>query len=416
MVNDMENNQDIKLLTDVVVEEPKLLTEAYSIDTLFRDLDESIGLNAFDTMSFAPITRERLVNGKTIVAVEMDLKEKVREALPSTNPDFVKGLIEEAAAKYKSFSPMSALSVSESESNKGERDPGWAEKVVIGYLTSIGAEELAKTTQDAYFDVPTGLDLVGIGAEGLPDEKVTLAARERLALLGLKNENFTVYRAVRIKSDKFGSLCGSSSSHLLLDGKDVGYGVFENALDGTGFFAGSVGEYAGKGSKNTHMMVAGDAGSGFMAESEMNHGTVDGNIKGSSAGAGATRLALHVKGYGGDLLLAESNRSLAYVGGGAGSYAGYKAQKPLLAINGKVGKLLGEEMVNGYIAVNELDTYTETGKLLGYSGTGKIRVPDEKSRELLAKENKKGYTIEVDGNFFADEGKSSCSNGTCAIE
>lgn len=352
----------------------KMEKQNYSIDTLFKDLDESIGLNAFDTVIFAPREEEVVTTrgNKTTITVGERLKEKVREALPSTKPDFVKGLIEEAAAKYQSFS------------HKSER--GWEKRVVIGYLTSIGAEELAKTTQTGYFEVPSGLDLVGIGAEGAAPD--------------------TACQTVRIKSDKFGSLCGSSSSHLLLEGKDAGYGLFENALDGTGVFAGSVGEYAGKRSKKTHVIVAGDAGSGFMAESDEGRGTVDGNIKGSSAGAGATRLALHVKGYGGDLLLAESNHAFAYVGGGAGSYAAYKAQKPFLAVKGKVGKLLGEEMTNGYIAVNELDTYQEAGKLLGHSGTGMIRVPDEKSRELLAKESKPGYTIEVDENFFADNGKS----------
>ncbi len=387
----------------------KMEKQTYGIDDLFKSLE----LNEFDTAIFAPREMEEIVNHKKQKITQgKRLKEKVRNALPTTEPDFIKGLIEEAAAKYRSFSPMSALSVSESESNKGERDPGWAEKVVIGYLTSIGAEELSKSSQTEYFEVPSGLDLVGIAAEGAPDEKATIAARKNLATLGFKDESFTVYRDVRIKSDKFGSLCGSDSRHLLLDGKEAGYCAFEHAVDGTGFFAGSIGEYGGKRSRKTHIVVAGDAGSGFMAESKEGHGTVDGSIKGSSAGADAEHLALYVKGNAGDMLLAESKHSLAMVGG-AGSYAGYKAQKTLLVVDGKAGKLLGDGMVEGHIAVKELDTYQESGKLLGYSGTGTIRVPDEKSRELLAKENKPGYTIEVDGKFFAGKDGDGCESCSC---
>lgn len=394
MVNEMEKSTTE--VSVVKIEEHgdgiKMEKQNYSIDTLFKDLDESIGLNAFDTVIFAPREEEVITTrgNKTTITVGERLKEKVRAALPTTEPDFVKGLIKEAAARYQSFS------------HKSER--GWEKRVVIGYLTSIGAEELSKLSQTESFVVPSGLDLVGIAAEGEVDEKVTLAARERLTDLGFEDENFTVHRTVRIKSDKFGSLCGSGSSHLLLEGKEAGYCAFEHAVDGSGWF-GHVGEYAGKSSRKSHITVAGDAGSGFMAESKAGYGSVDGNIKGSSAGAGSEHLRLYVEGNGGDMLLAESKHSLAMVGG-AGSYAGYKAQKPLLAIKGKVGKLLGEEMANGYIAVNELDTYQEAGKLLGHSGTGMIRVPDEKSRELLAKENKPGYTIEVDENFFADNGKS----------
>lgn len=382
----------------------------YTIDDLFKSLE----LKEFDTVVFAPREEEHIVNGKRqIVTMGARLKEKVRNALPSTEPNFVKGLIEEAAAKYRSFSPMSALCTSESESNKGKRDPGWAEKVVIGYLTSIGAEELSKLSQTEYFEVPSGLDLVGIGAEGMVDGKATLVARERLAALGLEDNAFTVYQTVRIKSDKLGSLCGSGSSHLLIEGKEAGYRVLEHSLDGSGYFL-KVGEYAGKGGNKTHITVAGDAGSGFMADSKGGHGTVEGNIKGSSAGAGSEHLALYVKGDGGDLLLAESNHSLAYVGE-AGSYAGFRAQKPLLIVEGKAGKLLGEGMAEGNVFVNEIDAYSEPGKLLGYSGTGKVTVSDQKYADVLLKENAPGYTIGVDGKFFAekDGGCESCSTCTC---
>ncbi len=389
-------------------EDAKMEKSKYMIDDLFKSLE----LKEFDTVVFAPREEEHIVNGKRQrVTVGARLKEKVRAALPTTEPDFVKGLIEEAAAKYRSFSPMSALCTSESESNKGERDPGWAEKVVIGYLTSIGAEELAKMTQEAFFEVPSGLDLVGIAAEGEVDEKATLAARERLAAFGLEDRDFTVYRTVRIKSDKFGFLCGSGSSHLLLEGKEACYRVLEHSFDGTGWF-GKVGEYAGKGSRKADIVVAEDAGSGFMADSKGGHGTVEGNINGSSAGVGAERLALYVKGKAGDLLLAESNRSLAYVGE-AGNYAGYKAQKPLLFVDGKAGKLLGEGMVEGNVFVNEINTYSEPGKLLGYSGTGKVTVSDPKYADALLKENKPGYKIEVDGKFFAEKKDGSCESCSC---
>lgn len=386
-------------------ENAKMEKRKYSIDDLFKSLE----LKEFDTMIFAPREEEHIVNGRgKMVTVGTNLKEKVRAALPSTEPDFVKGLIEEAAAKYQSFSRMSAPT-----------NPGWEKRVIVGYLTSIGAEELAKSTRTEYFEVPSGLDLVGIAAEGLPDEKATLAARKNLATLGLEDEDFTIFRDVRIKSDKFGSLCGSGSSHLLLEGEMAGYGVFENALDGFGCF-GTVGEYAGRRSIKSSIYVREDAGSGFMSDSTEGRGDIDGNVLGSSAGSGSENLMLTVKGYSGDLFLAESKEPLARVGE-TGDYSCYNAQRPCLIVAGKAGKSLGEKMTEGEIFVKEIDTYQKAGKLLGHSGTGMIRVPDEKSRELLAKENKPGYTIEVDGKFFTGrdgDGCESCScgSGACAKE
>lgn len=384
-------------------ENVKMEKSKYTIDDLFRSLE----LKEFDTVVFAPREEEVTANGKKQrVTVGTKLKEKVRAALPTTEPNFVKGLIEEAATKYQTFSHRS--------------EHGYEKRVVVGYLTSIGAEELAKTTQDAYFEVPSGLDMVGIAAEGMPNEKATLTARERLARLGREDKEFTLYRPVRIKSDKFGALCGSGSSHLLLEGEEAGYGALEYSLDGTGWL-GNVGEYAGKGSTEAHIQVAGDAGSGFMADSKKGHGSVDGNIKGSSAGAGSERLWLYVNGNGGDLLLADSKSPIAYVGG-AGSYAGYKAQKPLLIVGGKPGKLLGEGMTEGNVFVKEIDAYAEPGKLLGYSGTGKVTVSNQKYADILLKENKPGYSIGVDGRAFLSDdgnivGKScSCSKAACAKE
>lgn len=68
-------------------------------------------------------------------------------------------------------------------------------------------------------------------------------------------------------------------------------------------------------------------------------------------------------------------------------------------------------MVEGNISVKELDTYQEPGKLLGSSGTGKVTVSKQEYANMLLKENKPAYTVEVNERFFGG-GCESCTCGT----
>lgn len=343
--------------------------ENYNLDTLFASLD----LKEFDAVIFAPRTVVVPVcNGNLQERIlGEELKELVVEKLPSVEPDFISGLITEAAGKYKFLS--------------------WEKRVVVGLLTSKGAEEFSRKNPDAYVDghwvskyfkVPAGLDFVGIAAEGDP-------------------LSITKNHLVRIESEEFGTMCGVDSSGLTLKAPKAGYGVLGHSTYGGGIFD-CVGEGAGEGASKLGMYVERDAGSGFMRNTVDSSGYVGGNADSGAAG-GSEGIDLLIKGNCGDLLLdgAKDNHGAVDVLGNAGNYACYGTKGVTVNIGGTAGKFLGEKMADGRILIETLDTYHKPEELLGRGGSGRIFIKDGKSREYALPE-KKGFEI-MAGKFSWSE-------------
>lgn len=130
----------------------------FSLDDLFRKVSDVIDdANERIVIERAGSRNPELKNVKLYFQLS---KEGIKKALPQIELDLVNRLIKEAADNYSIFKQLKKF---------GSVSVPWyhAERKIIGFLTSIGAELYCRENPGKFYIVPDGLDYVGFGAEGV---------------------------------------------------------------------------------------------------------------------------------------------------------------------------------------------------------------------------------------------------------